>query len=107
LSALAIPQDELVIVFVAPPWGRALDELSGLDLRRTTPPIVEVIDHATALFKGRRLLFATQVYETVNPDSLEEVTRRFQWSALKVYDIDAPGRNHGLLLGTRGWSVGR
>jgi hypothetical protein len=106
LSELAIPQDELLIVFVAPPWGRALDEVSGLDLGRTRPPIVDVIDHATAVFEGRRLLFATQVYETVNPDSLADVTGRFQWSALKVYDIDAPGRNHGLLLGTRGWSVG-
>jgi len=105
LSALAIPQDELVIVFVAPPWGRGLDELSGLDLRQTTPPIVDVIDHATAVFEGRRLLFATQVYETVNSDSFADVTGRFQWSALKVYDIDAPARNHGLLLGTRGWSV--
>src|SRR5262249_34512813 len=107
LRALAIPNDELLIVFVAPPWVRALDELSGLDLRRTTPPIVEVIDHATALFKGRRLVFATQVYETVNKDSVEEVTRRFQWSALKVYDIDAPGQNHGLLPGTRGRALER
>jgi hypothetical protein len=106
LSALAAPEDELLIVFVAPPWGRALDGVSGLDLRQTTPPIVDVIDHATGVFKGRPVLFATQVYETVSPRSLDEVTRRFQWSALKVYDIDAPGQNHGLLLGTRGWSVG-
>jgi hypothetical protein len=51
------------------------------------------------------LLFATQVHETVDPDSLAEVTARFQRSALKVYDINTPGRNHGLLLGTRARDV--
>jgi predicted RNA methylase len=61
LRALGEPDEDLIIVFVAPPWGRALSEGSGLG-------------------------------------SLAEVTARLSWSAMKVYDINAPGQNHGLLL---------
>lgn len=32
------------------------------------------------------------------------MTKQLQWSQLNVYDINAPGENHGLLLGTRGWT---
>ena len=105
LMALTVPDDELVIVFVAPPWGQALDETTGLDLRQTLPPVVDVIDQTTSALNGHKLLFATQVHEVVNPDSLAEVTNRFQWSSMRVYDINAPGQNHGLLLGTCGWTA--
>ncbi len=26
------------------------------------------------------------------------------WTDLRVYGLDAPGRNHGILIGTRCWS---
>jgi hypothetical protein len=68
--------------------------------------VAEVIDVVTATFGGRNLLFAIQVFQTVDPESLAEVTGRFPWSALKVYDVDTPGRNHGLLLSTWGWAAG-
>jgi hypothetical protein len=105
LEALPDPGDDLLIVFVAPPWGTALGERSGLDLRRTQPPVAEVIDVTTGIFGGRKLLFAIQVFQTVEPGSLAELTGRFPWSALKIYDINAPGHNHGLLLATWGWAV--
>src|SRR3954454_15347150 len=35
LATLTIPDDQLLIVFIAPPWGDALSETSGLDVRRT------------------------------------------------------------------------
>jgi hypothetical protein len=76
LAALEPAADELVVVFLAPPWGDALDPAAGLDLR----------------------------YERVVPASLSEVRSRFAWSALHAYDIDPPGRNHGVLLGTLGWT---
>jgi hypothetical protein len=106
LQALGEPGEDPVIVFVAPPWGHALSEGSGLDLRRTQPPVAEVIDVTTAAFGSHRLLFAIQVFQTVEPGSLAEVTARFPWSALKVYDVNAPGQNHGLLLATQGWTAG-
>ena len=49
------------------------------------------------------LLCAIQVYEKINADSLEELTARFDWSAMRMYNLNAPGQNHGILLGTKGW----
>ena len=95
--------DRLLITFIAPPWGDALSRTSGLDLRRTTPPITEIVDFLVHRFGQSRLLFAIQVYETVDAVSLAELKPRFDWSTLRVYDLNAPGENHGILLGTRGW----
>ena len=105
LQALGELDEDLLIVLVAPPWGHALSEQSGLDLRRTQPPVAEVIDITTGVLGKHRLLFAVQLYERVEPRSLAEVTARFPWSATKVYDINAPGHNHGLLLASWGWTV--
>ncbi len=103
IETLKVPDDHLVILFVSPPWGDALDAASGLDLRRTTPPVAEVVDRASAVFDRHKLLFAIQAYERVNPESVAKLTVRFQWSALHVYDINAQALNPGLLLGTAGW----
>jgi hypothetical protein len=64
----------------------------------------EVVDVTTARLGRHKLLLAVQVYETVEPTSLAGLTARFPWSARRVYDISAPGHNHGLLLGTWGWA---
>jgi predicted RNA methylase len=104
LQALGEPDEDLLIVFVAPPWGRALSENSGLDLRRTQPPVAEVVDVTTTVLGQHKLLFAIQVFETVEPGSLAGLTARFPWSAAKVYDLNAAGQNHGLLLATHGWA---
>lgn len=103
LQALGQPGEDLLIVFVSPPWGDALREGSGLDLRRTQPPVAEVVDVTTAAIGRHKLLFAIHVYQTVEPGSLAEVTARFPWAAMKVYDINASGQSPGLLLATRGW----
>ncbi|MFY9580492.1 MAG: hypothetical protein WAQ33_14350 [Gaiellaceae bacterium] len=34
------------------------------------------------------------------------VKREDEPTTLKMYDIDLPGRNHGLLVGTHGWIAG-
>jgi hypothetical protein len=36
VGACRLPPDHGLIFFIAPPWGTALDEVAGLDLRRTT-----------------------------------------------------------------------
>jgi hypothetical protein len=105
LTTLTIPEDRLLIVFVAPPWGDALSDVSGLDLRCTTPPVNTIVDLVANTFAGHRVLLGTQVHETVVADSLTDATFRYDWSVLRTYDIDAPGRNHGLLLGTLGWTA--
>ena len=103
LQVLGAPGADLVIVFVSPPWGDALRAGSGLDLRRTQPPVAQAVDVTTAAIGHAHLLFAIHVYETVEPGSLTELTARFPWSAMRVYDINPPGKNPGLLLATWGW----
>jgi hypothetical protein len=103
LATVTVPMDQLLITFIAPPWGDALSPASGLDLRRTAPPISEIVDWLIHRFGRNRLLCAIQVYETVEPASLAELKPRFDWSALRIYGLNAPGQNHGILLGTRGW----
>jgi hypothetical protein len=96
--------DEAMIVFVAPPWRTALNETEGLDLRRTEPPITEIIAKFGDAFPASRILFAVQVYEKLEKRSLAELQGRLDWSDLKIYDFNVAGRNHGILLGTRGWT---
>lgn len=97
-----MPADQLLITFIAPPWGNALDQPDGLDLRRTTPPAIEIIDLLAQRFPNPMLL-AVQVYEKIVAASLAALTGRFDWSAVRIYKFNAAGQNHGLLLGTRGW----
>jgi hypothetical protein len=68
-----IPADDAILVFVAPPWGTALDETIGLDLRLTTPPITQIIRRIKRKYLKHKVLFATKVYEKVNPTSLAEL----------------------------------
>ena len=99
LSALDVDDDAVVVSFVAPPWGKALSSAGVLDLRRTVPPAGDVIDVLRARFAGP-LICAIQVYETTDPTSLTELAARFRQSTLITYAFNAPGQNHGLLLGT-------
>jgi hypothetical protein len=103
VSREAASAEDLVVAFIAPPWGEALSKDSGLDLRRTQPPITEIVDILQRIFGGKRLLCAIQVYEVIHPDSLAELKPSFDWSALRIYDLNLPGQNHGVLLGTKGW----
>jgi hypothetical protein len=99
-----LPRGEAIIIFVAPPWGTALDEVEGLDLRRTEPPITEIIARVGQAYPDHQILFAIQVYEKVNAESLTELRTKLDWSMLKIYDLNVAGRNHGILLGTKGWT---
>lgn len=104
LEERSVPEDRGIVAFVAPPWGTALDEVQGLDLRRTTPPISEVIEQIACQFPKHNILFATQVYEKVGIPSLTEVQRTLDWTELRIYDINEKGRNHGIFLGTKRWA---
>jgi hypothetical protein len=93
-----------VIVYVAPPWDEALNPSSGLDLRQTSPPVVDVIDHVRTIFERRKVIIAAQLHESVVADSLDDASSRGDEATSLTYDIDPPGRNHGLLLMTIGWT---
>jgi hypothetical protein len=104
LEERRVPEERGIVVFVAPPWGTALDEVEGLDLCHTTPPISEVIEQIARQFPKHKILFATQVYEKVSAPSLTEIQTQLDWTELRIYNIVEKGRNHGILLGTKGWA---
>jgi hypothetical protein len=103
LAGISVGLDELLILFIAPPWGDAFDRTSGVDLRRTTPPITEIVDFLLSRFSQNHLLCAIQVYEVVLPVSMAELRARFDWSTLRIFQLNTPGQNHGILLGTKDW----
>jgi hypothetical protein len=78
---------------------------SGLDLRGTTPPVAQILRFSARTFGSRPVLIAVQVADRVQQDSLAEVTGLLEWSALTMYDLNAPGHQPGVLLGTLGWSL--
>jgi len=102
LREVSLSPDQLLIAFVAPPWGTALSASDGLDLRGTSPPVSEIVDRLAQRCPNP-MLFAIQVYERIVPASLAELTRRGDWSTLRIYNFNEAGQNHGLLLMTRGW----
>ena len=106
LAGLSVTPDELLVAFIAPPWGAALDRTSGLDLRRTAPPIGEIVDVLLEKFAQNQLLCAIQIHETMLPASVAEVRARFDWSTQRVYALNAAGQNHGVIIGTKRWIVG-
>jgi len=100
---VSAPADQLLVAFIAPPWGDALERASGLDLRRTNPPISEIVDFLFDVFTENRLLCAIQVYEKVDVASLAELRSRFDWSDLRVYPLNVAGENHGILVASKRW----
>ncbi|SRR6266478_2549429 len=104
LTGVSAASGELLITFIAPPWGNAFDSTSGLDLQRTRPPITDIVDFLLHRFSRNRLLCVIQVYEIVAPVSMVEVRARFDWSKARIYELNVRGQNHGILLGTKGWA---
>jgi len=107
LERYRLPKDRGIVAFLSPPWGTALDEVQGLDLNRTTPPISEVIEQVVRRFSEHKILFAIQVYEKVSAPSLNQIRTRLDWTELHIYDINERGRNTGVLLGSQGWKPPR
>jgi len=103
LSRMAPVPGQLVVAFIAPPWGDALDPASGLDLGRTYPPVPEITNRLSTHFAQNPILFVIQVHQSVNQASLNELAASFDWSTLKIYDLLAQGGNHGILLATCRW----
>ena len=105
LESISAAADQPLITFIAPPWGDALNIARGLDLRLTRPPICEVVDFVITAFPSNPLLCAIQVYETVDSESLTDIKSRFDWSELRIYGLNTPGTNHGVLLGGKRWTT--
>jgi hypothetical protein len=95
--------DHLVVVFLAPPWGDALRADTGLHLDRTKPPILDIVDDFEQVYGEQPVLYVTEVHEVNEPKALKAVEAAFSWSNLRIYDVNVPGLQHGILLGARRW----
>ena len=95
--------DHFVVVFLGPPWGDALQPDTGLHLDRTKPPILEIVHDFEQVYGAQPVLYVTEVHEVNEPKSLKAVESAFEWSELRIYDVNVPGLQHGVLLGTRRW----
>jgi hypothetical protein len=99
------PPDHLIVAFLAPPWGDALHPLTGLHLDRTNPPILEIVHDFEQVYGSQPVLYVTEVHELNEPTALEALASTFDWSDLRIYDVNAPGLQHGILLGARRWPL--
>jgi hypothetical protein len=96
-------RDDLVIVFLAPPWADALRPDSGLHLDKTKPPILEIIRDFEQVYGNQPVLYVTEVHEVNEPTALRQVEAQFSWSSLRLYDVNVPGLQHGILMGAKRW----
>jgi hypothetical protein len=106
--AVAIPALHLIT-----PSKRSWKDLGDLQIVSEPTPGAGFATHNAANHGHNRIhqdnvskaegAVAIQVYEKLNPSSLREVQAPLDWSDLLIYDLNEAGKNHGILLGTRGW----
>ena len=46
------------------------------------------------MFVRHKILIATQLYETVGPASLADISSRCRWSKRQTYDLNALAQDH-------------
>src|SRR5262249_9096971 len=97
------PADQLIVTFLAPPWGDALHPVTGLPLDRTKPPILEIVRDFEQAYRSQPVLYVTEVHEVNEPAALKAVEAEFAWTDLRIYDVNVPGLQHGILLGSQRW----
>jgi len=97
------PADHIVVVFLAPPWGDALHPVTGLHLDRTKPPILEIVRDFEQVYGSQPVLYVTEIHEVNEPIALKTVEAAFDWTDLRIYDVNVPGLQHGILLGACRW----
>ena len=106
-ESVVIPSSSCVAM-VRDQYPGLIDELGNESLRKEfgglLPRVLELSEFLIDKFGQHHLLCAVQVYERVDPVSLAELEPYFSWSTLNMYELNAPGQNHGVLLGTRGWT---
>ena len=77
--------------------------MTGLHLDRTKPPILEIVRDFEQVYGSQPVLYVTEVPEVNEPTALKAVEAAFDWTDLRIYDVNVPGLQHGILLGTRRW----
>ncbi|WP_250401554.1 hypothetical protein [Streptomyces cellostaticus] len=75
-----LPDVDATLFVLAPPWGPAFSFDRGLDLRRTNPPVGELVEHITRSDRSGRRFAVIQlpVHEPVVAASVRELTKRYR-----------------------------
>ncbi|MGZ5920774.1 MAG: hypothetical protein ACXWLJ_05930 [Rhizomicrobium sp.] len=83
-------QGRPTVVLISPPWGQALTP-EGLDLRRTAPPVLTVLEKLRASTRGTPTFAVVQTFPRMAEESVTEITRRYE--ALPTVRSDNPAIN--------------
>jgi hypothetical protein len=76
-------------------------ERYGRDCFGDPDHVLEIVDDFEAAYGAQPVLYVTEVHEVNEPKALQAVEAAFDWSELRIYDVNVPGLQHGVLLGTR------
>jgi len=58
------------------------------------------------VYGSQPVLYVTEVHEVNEPTALKAVESAFDRTDLRIYDVNVPGLQHGILPGTRRWPRG-
>ncbi|HYB91568.1 MAG TPA: class I SAM-dependent methyltransferase [Candidatus Binataceae bacterium] len=64
------------LILLHPPWGEAFD-VRGLDLRRTTPPMAEVLERFSGRVGTAPTVAMLQLHPLMVAESVDEITRQY------------------------------
>lgn len=94
-----LPPQHPCVVLVSPPWGTGFSYLDGLDLRRTDPPIGEILSFVRGRLPDHELIFVIQTHEQTVAASVSEITTgRTVYAQGVIHASNRPGRNQGYLI---------
>ena len=94
LEERRVQEDRGIVTSIAPPWGAALDEVHGLDRLLTT---------SRSDFRRIRCSSRCRLMSRLACIHLNQIRMRLDWTDLRNYPINQKGRNHDVILGTKGW----
>jgi hypothetical protein len=70
-------RDRATLIVIDPPWGMGLDP-TGLDLRKTAPPVMEILEKARRHIRDSPVFALVKTYPQMVEDSAREITQRFE-----------------------------
>jgi hypothetical protein len=94
-----LPRENPCVVLVAPPWGAAFSFAGGLDLRRTNPPVHEILSSVRERLPHHELIFVIQTHERMVAESVAVVTAgRTVYAQGVIHASARPERNQGYII---------
>jgi hypothetical protein len=100
-QSLGISYDDATLVIVAPPWGEAYSD-EGLDLRKTSPPILHLLAEISGADGDGPLFALVHTVPHVVDESIDEIRGTYQtFETVRPDDPDVAARIDYLLVRLR------